>query len=252
MLSFALNHSALTHHVGTTFAPPKPLDEGAQEANRLVGALTLALWSVGVSLGVLGFFVHYPRPHRVAPQEEAVTGRQLQVELDSQPEPLPAAELALPDPTGLPPPPDEMPMPQVTQPIPVARPDPKIAFAVPVQAPTRVVEAARAAHSLPATNQPRSGSASVPSPTQLVFGEGEGKQPAPDYPRQAMRLGQEGTVVVQLNVEDSGRVLSAMAEIPSPWPLLNEAALRVVREKWRFPPGPARTYQVAIRFEILK
>jgi protein TonB len=86
----------------------------------------------------------------------------------------------------------------------------------------------------------------------LTFGEGEGKQPAPDYPRQAMRLGQEGTVLVRLAVDAGGRVVDAQTAIPSPWPLLNQAALRAVRERWRFREGPKRSYEVVIRFELAK
>jgi hypothetical protein len=34
--------------------------------------------------------------------------------------------------------------------------------------------------------------------------------------------------------------------------LLNRAALRVVRERWRFSPGAIRVYEVSIRFELKK
>ena len=67
-----------------------------------------------------------------------------------------------------------------------------------------------------------------------------------------MRQGHEGTVVVRLMVSEDGRVSGAEARLPSPWPPLNEAAVRVVRERWRFHSGPARVYDVAIRFELRK
>lgn len=87
-------------------------------------------------------------------------------------------------------------------------------------------------------------------PTLLTLGQGEGRQPAPEYPRQAARQRQQGTVVVQFTVGEDGRVQVAEAVTPSPWPLLNAAAVRTVRERWRFRAGPARLYQVAIRFEL--
>ena len=86
----------------------------------------------------------------------------------------------------------------------------------------------------------------------LIYGQGEGKQPAPEYPLRAIREGQEGTVVVRLAVTESGSVTSAEAFTPSPWPLLNEAAVRVVRDRWHFRSGPPRLYDVAIRFQLSK
>jgi TonB family protein len=58
--------------------------------------------------------------------------------------------------------------------------------------------------------------------------------------------------VVRLTVGENGRVLTAEALSPSPWPLLNEAALRAVRERWHFHSGPPRAYDVAIRFNLSK
>jgi periplasmic protein TonB len=94
---------------------------------------------------------------------------------------------------------------------------------------------------------------SVAPPVQtIVYGQGEGRQPAPDYPQRAIREGQEGTAVVRFTVEENGRVSAAELISPSPWALLNGAALRVVRERWRFRPGVLRLYQVSIRFELTK
>jgi TonB family protein len=86
----------------------------------------------------------------------------------------------------------------------------------------------------------------------LTFGEGEGKQPKPVYPPPAVRAGQEGTVVVRFSVGTDGRVLAAETSAPSPWGALNREAVRVVREQWRFQPGPVRLHEVAIRFELKK
>jgi TonB family protein len=91
---------------------------------------------------------------------------------------------------------------------------------------------------------------SAPALQVIAYGEGEGRQPAPVYPRQAVREGQEGVVTVRFSVGENGRVLGAESVTPAPWPLLNAAALRAVKERWRFQPGPARLYEVAIRFEL--
>jgi TonB family protein len=87
---------------------------------------------------------------------------------------------------------------------------------------------------------------------QLTFGVGAGKQPAPEYPLAAQDAGQEGTVNVRFVVAENGRVAAAEAVATSPWPLLNDSAVRTVRNRWRFPGGATRVYEVAIRFVLPK
>lgn len=76
-----------------------------------------------------------------------------------------------------------------------------------------------------------------------------GRMPAPRYPSEARRLGQTGTLVVEFTIDTSGRVISAYAKNPSPWPLLNEEAVRTVR-RWKFPPGPVMKLQRPIVFQL--
>jgi protein TonB len=171
------------------------------------------------------------------------------VELTDDPVPpitQPAPTTSLPEPPPLAPP---IALPSMPPTIAVAAPSPSIAFAVPVQAPAKIVEPAQASYRATILTQ-RVESAPAPAPQPLTYGVGEGRQPAPEYPRLAMRLGQEGVVVVRLSVGADGRVVAAEASSPSPWPLLNEAALRVVRQRWRFSSGVARAYEVAIRFQL--
>lgn len=73
--------------------------------------------------------------------------------------------------------------------------------------------------------------------------------PKPNYPAAARSRGQTGTVVVEFIVGENGRVVSARAKSPSPWPLLNEAAVKAVRG-WRFPPGGVNTYTRPIIFHL--
>jgi TonB family protein len=216
-------------------------DNGSAGEPDAISVFTLVLWSICLLVGVLGFILHYQRPH--APiRDQPILAQQLEVEL-AQDLPPPAA--VPPDPLTPPPPPDELNQPQVVQPIAVAQPSPAVAFALPIEGPTRVVDARRAEYVRPAqvTNQ---------VVQRLVFGEAEGKQPAPDYPRTARRLRQEGIVVVRFTVGTDGRVVAAEAAQRSPWPLLDEAALTTVKERWRFKGGPIRVYEVSIRFEMEK
>ena len=159
----------------------------------------------------------------------------------------------LPPPDAPPPPPllDAVALPQLPAPIAVAQPILAIAFAIPVEGPGQIVEANLASYALPVTTNATP--AAPASPTQtLTYGQGEGKQPAPEYPRQAIREGQAGVVGVRLVVGNNGRVVSAEAVQPSPWPLLNDSAVNTVRHRWRFRPGTMRVYEVSIRFELTK
>lgn len=86
----------------------------------------------------------------------------------------------------------------------------------------------------------------------LVLGVGEGRQPAPPYPLEARRRGQEGVVRIRFCVGQDGRVLWAEALDGCSWPLLRDAALTTVRRWWRFRPGEVRLYEVEIRFELAR
>jgi len=231
--------------------PPMSVSLRQREESALISIFTLVLWIGCLTIGVVGFVLPYLRPQASAKTPPPVTAELLNVELTS--EPLPPVNLAPPPPNLVQPPP--LSQPTIVPPAPptmsVAAPSPHIAFAVPVQAPARVVPVKEASYrtvETPAVAEP----ALAPAPQPLTFGQGEGKQPAPEYPRQALREGQEGVVAVRMMVREDGRVLAAETSSPSPWPLLNDAAVRVVKSRWRFAPGPARAYEVAIRFQLNK
>ncbi|MFZ9937014.1 MAG: TonB family protein [Luteolibacter sp.] len=76
-----------------------------------------------------------------------------------------------------------------------------------------------------------------------------GRMPAPNYPATCRRKGQTGTVVVEFTIDRSGRVISAHAAEPSPWPLLDHEAVRTVR-KWKFPPGDIMKLRRPIVFQL--
>jgi protein TonB len=76
-----------------------------------------------------------------------------------------------------------------------------------------------------------------------------GRMTPPSYPPEARRKGQSGTVVVEFTIDASGRVISAYAQSPSPWPLLNNEAVRTVRG-WKFPSGGVMKLQRPIVFQL--
>lgn len=92
--------------------------------------------------------------------------------------------------------------------------------------------------------------ANVPAVQQLQFGLGAGRQPAPNYPSRALSRGHEGTVVVQFTIAESGEIEQARAVTPSRYPELNAAAISTIRQRWKFPAGAQRIYQISITFKI--
>ena len=209
------------------------------EDRSLLEVWTFVTWTVCLAVGLLGFWLHYSRPRSYVKPPEPVKMEKLFVQLARQ-SAVPLDNLRLSANAGAPQsaPSDEMAPP----PIPVAEPSAAIAFAVPVEGATRVVPFNQAAYGRPAK----------PSPAvqELTFGVGEGQQPAPEYPPEALAQHQEGTVVVRFVVGESGLVTSAEAVKPCPWPLLNEAAVRTIRHFWRFDTGKVREYEIAIHFQI--
>ena len=232
-----------------------------------VAVLTAVLWLGCLVVGAVGFVLPYARPRPPAPLAPTVQARVIKVDLTS--ETMAAPALVVSPSLNLPQPPplfSLLVLDSAPQLVAVAQPSPAIVFAVPVEAIARISESKLATSLQPAppsvqpgnsnagTAQPRAGNAPAPAPAvqTLTFGIGDGKQPAPKYPEAARRAGQEGTVTIRFTVGDDGRVLAAEPSAPSPWSALNREALRVVREQWRFPSGPARLYEVVIRFELKK
>lgn len=76
-----------------------------------------------------------------------------------------------------------------------------------------------------------------------------GRMPPPSYPSAARSKGQTGTIIVEFVVGENGSVVSAYAKSASPWPLLNESAIRAVR-RWKFPPGKVTKYVRPIVFKL--
>ena len=217
----------------------------------LIPVCTLVLWLTCLAIGAAGIAIPYYRPRAPKPELQPVQAEILKVELTD--EPLPTPDVPAPvNPAQPPPLVEPVTAPQAPPRLAVAEPSPAIAFPLPVTALARVVDAKQASYAVPTQSPVNAVMASARPPEPLTFGQGDGKQPAPEYPVHARRQGQEGSVTVRFSVGEDGRVIAADAISPSPWPLLNQAAIRVVRERWRFRPGPARLYEVLIRFELRK
>ena len=210
--------------------------------------VTTTIWTSCLAIGFIGIVIPYTKPALAKKSEIPIQADILNVELTH--DPLPPLDSSPPE--VLTPPPSIKPVNPPSAPalIPVAAPSPAIAFAFPLVGTTKVVAAAQASYTTP-IETPRT-EAPVPVATQLTFGRGEGRQQAPEYPPRALREGQEGVVRVVFTVGPDGRTLAAELAARSPWPLLNESALKTIRERWRFSPGPIRRYEVPINFKIQK
>ena len=174
----------------------------------------------------------------------------------------PLTEVSEPAPVVLPPEEQTKPPPQVVQeeePQPQEKPietpqvitvvaaadTPNIAFAVPVQGAVAVTKEARfAAPPPPITQAPRPPVKFDPNNTT------GGSYPPPKYPGFAERNRFHGTVTVEILVDAAGSVTSAKLVKSSGYPILDEAALKVVKESWKFPPGAQRDYLWDCTFQL--
>jgi len=220
------------------------------EVSRFTSVLTLVLWLGCAVVGMLGLTLSYARPQISVAEPAPLTVEMLQVELTAEALPQIQTPPALTEALAVPPTVDAVLQPQLPPPVAVALPSPAIAFAVPVTGPTRVVDVADAGYSAGQVQASVTDTAAALPVQPITFGQGLGRQPAPAYPLRAQREGQEGVVSVRFTVAENGRVAAAEAVQAAPWPMLNESALRTIRNRWRFAPGAPRAYEVAIRFVL--
>jgi protein TonB len=83
-----------------------------------------------------------------------------------------------------------------------------------------------------------------------------GINPKPPYPMLARRMGVQGVVVLRVHVRSDGSVAEAELARSSVSQLLDDSALKTVRERWRFLPArldgaPVESWvEVPIRFVL--
>ncbi|HEY1684756.1 MAG TPA: energy transducer TonB [Tepidisphaeraceae bacterium] len=232
---------------------PSSIGRGKSFHPNEVGLLsigTAVLWVSCAAVGILGLVIPYPTPPPQATPTPPVQAQIVHVELTKRIAPVmsdsPVAP-SNPSPSAAP----ETPAPLA--PAAVAAPSPSIAFAVPIAGPVKFVPANQAIATpinRPAVAPAQTAPKTAGQPTRLILGQGEGRQPAPQYPFEAIRQDQEGTVVVRFSVDENGAVAEASAITPCPYPLLNQAALEAVRNTWHFVAGQRRSYEVSIQFQL--
>jgi protein TonB len=169
-----------------------------------------------------------PPPPKPAPQPEKVVPRKVVVKPVPKPRPKPVpvpAKVAVPSP--LPPAVDTTPSPNAA----TASSDPDNApNGDPVAAPAAVVAQKMAA--APAPPAP-------PAPVAVELPTSDARylqNPKPRYPPISHRLGEQGTVQIQVLVNDKGLAKDARIQLSSGFFRLDNAALSTVLT-WRFVPG---------------
>ncbi len=110
--------------------------------------------------------------------------------------------------------------------------DAQVAFAVPVQGAVVVAKEARlASPPPPVTHAPPAG------PTKFDPNASHaGSFPPPDYPTLAQTHQYQGTATIEIQVDEAGKKTSVKVRKSSGYTILDEAALKIVRDRWRFNP----------------
>ena len=145
-------------------------------------------------------------------------------------------------------------IPELPEPVAAAAPSPPVSKPTPQEG-TRLKPATRAT-----TGRSPQGPTTSPGKTGAGGSAGStgqsdanrlagGRTPSPSYPAEARSKGQTGTVLVEFVVGADGRVISAYASRPSPWPLLNERAVSAVL-RWKFQPGSVVKFTKPIVFKL--
>lgn len=201
----------------------------------LVPVATAIVWIGCVIVGATGTWLIAPvRRASMAKPPPPVQATLIHVDLSHSAAPAHSAPPApLPPAPTVPPP-----APPIAA---VAAPSATIAFALPTTGPVKLVSAAQA---VPV------GSADDGSVRRITYGQGEGAQPPPEYPPEAELARQAGTVLVRFTIGEDGHVTYAEAAQPSPYALLNQSAVRTIREEWQFTPGPVREREISIEFRL--
>ena len=75
------------------------------------------------------------------------------------------------------------------------------------------------------------------------------KNPAPRYPEEARKAGQQGVVLLLAKVNSDGKAGEVLLKSGSGYPLLDDAALKAV-QRWKFKPAKIGSMSVDSRVEI--
>jgi len=130
----------------------------------------------------------------------------------------------------------------------VAPPSPKINFSVPTIG--NLVAPNAIAHEAPLKPlSPAAPSQLKALPLNSTGGGGE--RPQPPYPKIALEQGQQGKVVLMMNVDASGIITTIAVKESSGYPVLDRSALDFVKRHWVITPASGeRLFEATINYRI--
>lgn len=169
--------------------------------------------------------------------------------------PIPAEPPPEPVPP-VPPPPDQTPPPPepVLEPIHEPPPEPTVNEPTPPLRPRSEISKSRVALPLRTTSAPGPPGGRGPTTSERARYR---SNPKPNYPAEARRAGQQGVVILAVQVNANGRATSVQISGSSGFPLLDNAALLAVR-RWTFEPAriagiPTESrVEVPVRFDLAR
>jgi TonB family protein len=124
-----------------------------------------------------------------------------------------------------------------------------VAFAVPVEGAVAVASPRFVPAPPPVIQAPPPKPAPTPTKFNPDAADG-GTHPKPDYPGLAQRNRYQGTVTLEIRVDESGKVTATKVQKSSGYPILDEAAVKVVTTRWSFLPGSMRILLWDCKFEL--
>lgn len=78
-----------------------------------------------------------------------------------------------------------------------------------------------------------------------------GERPEPPYPPLAIQSGEQGTIVLLLGADDSGRVMSIKVKASSGFPFLDQATVAFIKNHWHLPLNAGtRLFQTTITYQL--
>jgi len=78
-----------------------------------------------------------------------------------------------------------------------------------------------------------------------------GERPQPPYPKLAMQSGEQGTIVLLLGADATGRVVSAEVKQSSGFPFLDRATVEFIKNHWRLPLNAGtQLFQTSITYQL--
>jgi protein TonB len=78
-----------------------------------------------------------------------------------------------------------------------------------------------------------------------------GDRPQPPYPQLAMQSGEQGTILLLLDADATGRIVSAEVKQSSGFPFLDRATVEFIKNHWRLPTNAGtQLFQTSITYKL--